>query len=83
MKKLLLLLCLVAATSVRCQVKKDKNGNYYATKDSAKVDVPFNKTYTDGKGVVYPLFVTDKGKLYYYRVSKTGKRYKSYLKLTN
>lgn len=39
------------------------------------------KTFTDTKGNVYPVYESNKGKLFYLRTSKAGKEYKVYLKL--
>lgn len=87
MKKLfiaaaMLLLCFVSHSQT---IKVDAKGNYYAAKDTNSLanSKPTGKTYTDSKGVVYPVHVTDKGKLFVVRVSKTtGKRYRYYLKLS-
>ena len=61
--------------------KVDAQGNYISI---AKVREPAKnsgKTFTDNKGIVYPVFESEKGKLFYTRVSKAGNDYKVYLKL--
>jgi hypothetical protein len=62
---------------------KTPDGNYIAAKNQAtgKQDKPTGKTYTDAKGIVYPLLISVNGKLYYMRTSKTGNVYKAYLKV--
>jgi hypothetical protein len=68
--------------SVAQKVTIDKNGNYIAVKDSAAPDTKTGKTYTDTKGIKYPVYATKAGKLYVIKTSaKTGKSYKMYLKL--
>ena len=63
---------------------KTKDGNYIAlkatgtTKDSNKQT---GKTFTDTKGVKYPVMESAKGKLFYVKTSKTGNEYKVYIKL--
>ena len=85
MKKIIaLLIVLSLATGSKAQnATKGRDGNYIATErtDTSKVTATGN-TFTDRDGVVYPVFETAKGKLFYTRTSKkTGKPYKAYLKL--
>lgn len=67
-------------------IKQDKQGNFYQIKDiinkKLTISKPTGKTYTDTKGNVFPIFVSENGKYYIKRVSKnTGKEYKQYLKI--
>lgn len=65
-------------------VTTTKDGNYVAAK-MVKNEAPgkqTGKTYTDSKGVVYPVFESAGGKLYVIRTSKNGNQYKFYLKLS-
>jgi len=85
MKKLLFaaLLIFAAVTSQAQNAKQDANGNYIAVKateqkSSAK---PTGKTFTDGKGNIFPVYESKNGKLFYVKVSKTGNEYKCYLKI--
>lgn len=85
MKKIIIALMLIAAaTAAHSQnVTRDSKGNYIATaarKDTAAA-TNTGKTYTDTKGNSYPVYVSAKGKLFVYRISKTGNKYKQYLKL--
>ena len=63
------------------KVKIDSLGNYVAIgRVIAKSDSPTTKTFTDSKGVVYPVMMTSTGRLVYYRISaKTGVQYKVYI----
>jgi hypothetical protein len=80
MKKLLFTLTLFVSLSGFSQtIQKDANGNYHTTKVE---DKKTGHTYTDEKGTVYDIYTNSKGKPYIMRKSKkTGKEYKSYLKL--
>jgi len=73
-----LLLCLTAHAQ---HVTKDKNGNYTI---SAKADTanlkPTGHTITDRDGNVHPVYISQRGKLFWLRTSKNGKVYKSYIK---
>lgn len=84
MKKLLIIASLFIVTTAHAQtrVTKDAQGNYIAVshKDTT-AGKPTGHTITDSKGVVYPLLVSSRGKLYYTRTSKvTGNIYKVYIK---
>lgn len=85
MKRILSLitaLCLISVCSYGQTAKVDKNGNYVAVQATKKEAKPTGKTFTDSKGVVLPVFASANGKLFVMRKSeKTGKEYKSYLKL--
>lgn len=83
MKKLLFAAMLLMCVTVYSQnAKIDSKGNYIAvttTKESG--GKPTGKTFTDAKGIVYPVMVSKNGKLYYTKISKNGNEYKVYLKL--
>lgn len=84
MKKLLVILMLsFSLISYSQNAKVDKNGNFVAvSRTTAKQDtIDTGKTFTDSKGKVYPVFKTQRGKLYYPRISKSGRYYRAYLKL--
>lgn len=84
MKKLLLLSALFIVFSAHAQTKavKDASGNYVT---SHKADTTGNKatghTFTSGDGKVYPVYLSARGKLYYYKVSRSGNTYKVYIKI--
>lgn len=78
----LLMLLACFANSFAQNVTKDANGNYIAIKsvDTTKA-IPTGKTYTDTKGIVYPVYKSRTGKLYVIKTSKTsGNKYNYYLK---
>ena len=84
MKKLLvLLLILFSLSSYSQNAKVDKDGNFTAISNTkAKSDtINTGKTFTDSKGKVYPVFKTKRGKLYYPRISKSGRYYRAYIKV--
>ena len=65
-------------------VKKDGQFLVLATNSNSKIarDSTTQYKFKDTKGVVYPVFVSARGKYYYYRVSgTTGNPYKVYLKV--
>lgn len=72
------LFMLVMTTSMVGQVKIDKAGNYYAAK-AASSDTVTGKTFTDAKGVTYPVFKSARNAVYVWRTSKKGTKYKQYL----
>jgi nitrous oxide reductase accessory protein NosL len=79
MKQLLMAVLLLLAAPAACQtVTKDASGNYIAVK-RAETATKTGNTYTDAKGVKYEVYKSAKGKLFYYRTSKAGNVYKSYL----
>jgi len=60
---------------------KDANGNYTSVKKQKVEPTSIGKTYTDSKGVVYPIYKGAKGGMFIIRTSaKTNKTYKQYLK---
>lgn len=70
-------------TSAQVATTRDSNGNFIAAtkprSESKPKDTGYN--YTDSKGNVYPVYVTESGRYYVLRTSKnTGKTYKQYLK---
>lgn len=89
MKKLLfimiIMLCAFISKAQNAIITTD--GNYTSVVGKGKVLTPINKTYTDvEKGIVYPIYIMmegkNKGKLFIIKISrKTGKEYKSFLKL--
>lgn len=80
-KTLFILLILGLFAGAQAQnARKDAKGNYVAI-NSARDSTATGKTFTDQKSQVYPVFANHKGKLYYIRTSKTGKIYRSYLKI--
>ncbi len=85
MKRVFLILSLtIAGLACHAQnAKQDASGNYVAvSKAKDTTYTPTGKTYTDSKGVVYPVLITATGKVFVMRTSKkTGKTYKQYLKV--
>jgi hypothetical protein len=85
MKKLTLmvLIAICTLTSNAQNAKLDATGNYVAVvKEKETVEAtPMGKTFTDAKGVVYPIFLSKAKKLFIKRISKAGKEYNQYLKL--
>lgn len=87
MKKLILFAALLAAyctAPAQTTIKQDKQGNYYAVKDTAKVSKAINgtktgKTFTDANGIKYDIWQGAKGGLFYWKQSKKGVNYKVYL----
>ena len=79
MKNLILaVLLLLAAPAAGQTVKQDAQGNYVSVK-RAETATKTGQTYTDSKGVVYDVYKSAKGKLFYYRTSKAGNVYKAYI----
>lgn len=87
MKQLIIaaIICIASYNACGQNVKQDAQGNFHAIKDStAATGKPTGQTYTDAKGAVYPVMITDKGKLFVMKTSKTtGKQYRYYLKLNS
>lgn len=80
---ILLAIAMCFADNVFSQtVTRDASGNYFAVKKQtvATVGKPTGNTFTDTKGIVYPLYESERGKLYYTRTSKAGNTYKVYIK---
>ena len=85
MKQLLLITFLVfCGITVQAQINvtQTDSGNYEQIKKIHAQLQPTARTFTDLKGNVYPVYKSASGKLFVIRTSKkTGKQYKSYLKL--
>jgi len=85
MKKLMIILLaafVCFAGEAQQPVKKDKSGNYYADTSAGKTEAKnTGKTFTDGKGIKYPVLISKNGKLFVIKTSKTGNKYNYYLKL--
>lgn len=76
--------CLVWLIVISCalvagaqSVKIDKNGNYITVPREA--DVPTGKLFIDAKGKKFQIYETPKSKLYYWKISNKGNRYKVYI----
>jgi hypothetical protein len=86
MKKLFIIALLGVGISSSAQtvVKTDSKGNYVDVKVDTVKTPSFKatgKTFTDSKGVVYPVYVSKNGNLFYIKTAKTsGKKYNVYLK---
>lgn len=84
---LFIIWCMILTVDVltaQTLVKTDSAGNYVsATVAKPKVaDKLTGSNYVDSKGVIYPIWESAKGKLYYYKVSaKTTKKYKCYIEI--
>lgn len=79
MKYILIAILCAMTFSANCQTyKKDAQGNYYSPV-KPKQDTKTKYTYTNEKGIVYPIFVSVRGKYYYFKKAKSGNMYKCYL----
>ena len=85
MKKLtlMLLITILSLTGYAQNVKLDAAGNYIAiTKKKGGTEAKLiGKTFTDAKGIVYPIYLSKNNKMFIIRTSKTGNEYNQYLKL--
>lgn len=65
------------------KITTDSQGNFVQVKDTASTGTAklSGKTFTDASGKKYPVWVSAKGKYFVIRTSKTGNKYKQYLKL--
>lgn len=81
---ILALLLMLSSTMKAQNAKITKDGNYISIPSNKKSASLTGKTFTDvDKNISYPVYVTDKGKLFIIKKSKkTGKEYRFYLKLT-
>ena len=63
--------------------RQDATGNYVAIQKTSATDSVkrTGKTFTDYKNQCYDVYVNEKGKLFYTKISKVGKEYRVYLKL--
>jgi len=78
------LIAITFSVSAQTKVVQTKEGNYTAatvTKTSKSKSVETGKTFTDSKGVKYPVYKSVNGKLFYKRTSKKGNVYNVYLTL--
>ena len=57
-----------------------KDGNFVATKRDTVSYVLTDKTFTDAKGVVHPVYKSTRNNYFIYKTSKNGNKYKYYLK---
>lgn len=81
MKKLITLASMLIVLSSQAQnATKDSNGNYHAIKHEY-IAKDSGKRFQDAKGIWYNVYISEKGKLYYWKLSKTNKLYKRYIKL--
>lgn len=84
MKKLFIAAIMLLSWNVGVQAQSvQKQGNNFtqvSNKKSAGKEIKTQYTYTDNKGVKYPVYLSSAGKAFIYKVSKkTGKKYKQYL----
>lgn len=77
---LMILVCFCLSVSAQQKVKTDAKGNY-TTQTVKGTDQKTGKTFTDSKGIIYPVYKSSRGNLYYLKTSKTGKEYKVYIKI--
>jgi len=69
------------ADSFGQNAKLDSKGNYvYVKQPIDTTGNPTGKTFTDSKGVVYPVLLSKTGSLFVIRTSAKGTRYKYYLR---
>ena len=86
MKKFLLTFALLVFVSISLNaqsIKQDAAGNYYqdSTKTAKTSAKPTGKTFTDKKGVKYPVMISKNGKLFYVKTAvKSGNTYSVYIK---
>jgi hypothetical protein len=85
MKKVVLILSLFLTSSLafsQSKVVRDSSGNFVQIKAQRKAseDKPTGQTFTTSKGDTYPVYESERGKLYVIRTSKSGNEYKQYLK---
>jgi hypothetical protein len=68
--------------SAQVSTTRDSSGNFKSVSKSRSSSCSkTGYTYTDSKGVVYPVYVNDSGRYFVVRTSKkTGNEYKQYLK---
>lgn len=82
---ILLIILTFATSNAQTKVKTDRDGNFIAVRDTATRSsdnaTPTGKTYTDTKGIKYPVYISAKGKYFIRRISKTGNQYNQYLKI--
>lgn len=84
MKKIIIsLLLIISIGNINAQVKQDTKGNFYAVKktESESKATATGKTFTDTKGIIYPVYISARGKYFVIKTSKTGNKYNYYLKI--
>lgn len=80
----ILALCFACYSATAQNITKDANGNYVQAKaaaDDVSAAINTGKTYTDAKGIVYPVWKSKNDKLFVIVTSKAGNKYKKYLKI--
>ena len=84
MKKIIIAAIMLFSLSMNIQAQSvQKQGNNFtqvSNKKSSGKETKTQYTYTDSKGVVYPVWLSSTGKAFIKKVSKkTGKEYRQYL----
>ena len=84
MKKMIICILVMLAfglvSNAQSVQKQGNNFTQVSTKKSSGKETKTQYTYTDSKGVVYPVWLSSTGKAFIKKVSKkTGKEYKQYL----
>lgn len=82
MKKIITIIALLIATTAAYSqnVQRDEKGNFITVRSIKQKPVSTTYTYTDSKGIVYPVYMTATGRYFVFRVSRnTGKEYRYYL----
>ena len=85
MKKIILAAIMLLSLNVGVQAQSvERKGNNFTQvsnkKESSGKETKTQYTYTDSKGVVYPIYLSSTGKAFIKKVSKkTGKEYRQYL----
>jgi hypothetical protein len=81
MKKIIFLALVLMGTTATAQIERDSTGNFYQLPETNQ---PTPYTFTTSKGEVFPVYVTESGKFYVIRTSKSsGKQYRQYLEKSN
>lgn len=80
MKYILMLLLCACTIGANCQtVQRDANGNYHQVRQPKAKDVRTKYTFSDEHGNVYPIYLSSRGKYYYFKKAKKGNIYKEYI----
>lgn len=84
MKRTMMMIAMVLGiTASQAQVVKDDQGNYLSKAASvAAHDSSTTLTYTNAKGMVYPVYEGRKGGHYVWVTSRDGNVYRKYLRAT-
>lgn len=84
MKKTLVILSILLmggiSSHAQMKVKKDDKGNFVSIKKEVTEGKKTGQTFTNNKGEAFPVYESEKGKLYIIRISQKGNSYKQYLK---